>query len=37
VHDLRRVIVGRGRRQASLLVNITSFGFRCGTPPEADR
>lgn len=39
VHDLRRVIVKAvaGTQHTSpLLVNITSFGFRRGTPPEAD-
>jgi UPF0042 nucleotide-binding protein len=39
VHDLRRVIVKAvaGAQQATpLLVNIVSFGFRRGTPPEAD-
>jgi UPF0042 nucleotide-binding protein len=39
VHELRRVIVKAvaGTQRASpLLVNITSFGFRRGTPPEAD-
>ena len=39
VHDLRRVIVNAvaGKQRATpLLVNFTSFGFRRGTPPEAD-
>ena len=39
VHDLRRVIVKAvtGAHHATpLLVNIVSFGFRRGTPPEAD-
>lgn len=39
VHDLRRVIVKavQGTQHTTpLLVNITSFGFRRGTPPEAD-
>jgi UPF0042 nucleotide-binding protein len=39
VHDLRRVItqaVAGTRRTTPLLVNITSFGYRRGTPPEAD-
>jgi RNase adapter protein RapZ len=39
VHDLRRVIiraVADARRATPLLVNFTSFGFRRGTPPEAD-
>jgi UPF0042 nucleotide-binding protein len=39
VHELRRVIVKAvtGTQHTSpLLVNITSFGFRRGTPPEAD-
>jgi len=39
VHDLRKVIiksVGGTGRAAPLLVNITSFGFRRGTPAEAD-
>jgi UPF0042 nucleotide-binding protein len=39
VHDLRRVVMNAAAgttRTAPLLVNITSFGFRSGTPPEAD-
>jgi hypothetical protein len=39
VHELRKVIiksVGGTGRAAPLLVNITSFGFRRGTPAEAD-
>jgi UPF0042 nucleotide-binding protein len=39
VHDLRRVIVkavAGTHRATPLLVNFTSFGFRRGTPPEAD-
>jgi UPF0042 nucleotide-binding protein len=39
VHDLRRVItrvVAGAERATPLLVNITSFGYRRGTPPEAD-
>jgi len=39
VHDLRRVMtraVADTKRASPLLVNITSFGFRRGTPPEAD-
>ena len=39
VHDLRRDIVkavAGTLRATPLLVNITSFGFRRGTPPEAD-
>lgn len=39
VHDLRRVIVraaSGSTNVAPLLVNIISFGFRRGTPPEAD-
>jgi UPF0042 nucleotide-binding protein len=39
VHDLRRVVtqVAAGTQAAApLLVNVASFGFRRGTPPEAD-
>lgn len=39
VHDLRRVVINAAagaQRATPLLVNITSFGFRRGTPPEAD-
>jgi UPF0042 nucleotide-binding protein len=39
VHDLRRVVIkaaAGAQRATPLLVNITSFGFRRGTPPEAD-
>ena len=39
VHDLRRVInksASGTATTAPLLVNLTSFGFRRGTPPEAD-
>ena len=39
VHDLRRVIIRTAEgaeRTAPLVVNITSFGFRRGTPAEAD-
>ncbi len=39
VHDLRRVVMKAAAgtpRSAPLLVNIASFGFRSGTPPEAD-
>lgn len=39
VHDLRRVITQAASgtpRATPLLVNITSFGYRRGTPPEAD-
>ena len=39
VHDLRRVIaasVAGKAKTAPLIVDVTSFGFRRGTPPEAD-
>jgi UPF0042 nucleotide-binding protein len=39
VHDLRRVVTKAAAgtpRTDPLLVNIASFGFRSGTPPEAD-
>jgi UPF0042 nucleotide-binding protein len=39
VHDLRRFVIKAAtgtERTAPLLVNIASFGFRRGTPPEAD-
>ena len=39
VHDLRRVVMKAGAGSGPsvpLLVNIASFGFRSGTPPEAD-
>jgi UPF0042 nucleotide-binding protein len=39
VHDLRRVVsssVAGTTKTAPLLVDLTSFGFRRGTPPEAD-
>jgi UPF0042 nucleotide-binding protein len=39
VHDLRRVVMKAAAgtpRSAPLLVNFVSFGFRSGTPPEAD-
>jgi UPF0042 nucleotide-binding protein len=39
VHDLRRVIINSATgttKVPPLLVNVTSFGFRRGTPPEAD-
>jgi UPF0042 nucleotide-binding protein len=39
VHDLRRVVAGLvagTTKTAPLLVELTSFGFRRGTPPEAD-
>jgi RNase adapter protein RapZ len=39
VHELRKVVTKAASgtpRTAPLLVNILSFGFRSGTPPEAD-
>lgn len=39
VHDLRRrvvEIVGAGRSTSPLAVNVVSFGFRHGVPPDAD-
>jgi UPF0042 nucleotide-binding protein len=39
VHDLRRIIhksASATSTRAPLLVTVTSFGFRRGTPPEAD-